>query len=392
MAVVAPEQAETRLRDLVTRLAAIERGSASPGERAAAELIADELRAAGAERVRLESERVVASFHWPMALATGLATAAGLLARRAVAAVVGAVTAAAVADHIRFGRRWWVAPMRRRTAVNVVGEVGPADAARTLVFVSHHDAAHSGLIFHPGPGQWVARRFPEQIAKTDTGPPFMWGAVAGPALVALGMRRCGAVLSALYTLGFVDIGLRAVVPGANDNATGCAVIVELARAFASDPLPDTRVLLVSTSEEAMSEGMCAFARRHFASLPRETTTFVAIDTVGAPRLLALEGEGFLGIFEYPKDLLAEIRASADELGIELVPNLRTRTNTDGVIPLRAGYRTASIASVDEHKLIPNYHWPTDTADRVDYGTVAEAYRLCERFARRGVGPWASSAS
>src|SRR5437763_4625700 len=209
MAVAAPEELETRLRDVVTRLAAIERGSASPGERAAAELIADELRAAGAERVRLEEEQVVASFHWPLALATGLAAAAGLFARRVVAAIVGAVTAAAVADHIRFGRRWWVSPMRRRTAVNVVGEVGPADAARTLVFVSHHDAAHSGLIFHPGPGQWLARNHPQLLEQADTGPPFMWAAVEGPVLVALGallgrraLRLCGAVLSGLNTLGF----------------------------------------------------------------------------------------------------------------------------------------------------------------------------------------------
>src|SRR5947209_18630279 len=233
MAVVAGEDIETRLRSLVTRLAARERGTATPGERAAAELVADELRAAGAQRVRLEEERVVASFHWPMALATGLATAAGLFARRLVAVAVGAVTGAAVADHIRFGRRWWVAPMRRRTAVNVVGEVGPADAARTLVFVAHHDAAHSGLIFHPGPGQWLARNHPQLLEQADTGPPFMWAAVEGPALVALGgllgrraLRLCGVVLSGLNTLGFLDIAARAVVPGANDNATGCAVVVE----------------------------------------------------------------------------------------------------------------------------------------------------------------------
>jgi hypothetical protein len=127
--------------------------------------------------------------------------------------------------------------------------------------------------------------------------------------------------------------------------------------------------------------MVAFGRRHFASLPVASTTFVSVDTVGAPRLLALEGEGFLGVFEYPKDLLATIARCAAELGIELVPNLRARTNTDGVVPLRAGYPSASLASVDEHKLIPNYHWPTDTPDRVDYGTVADAVRLCEHLAR-----------
>src|SRR4051812_36667046 len=105
MAVAAPEQLEQRLRDVVTRLAAIERGTASAGEREAAELVAAELRAAGAARVRLEDERVAGSFYWPMGLATGLAALAGLSGRRVAGAIAGTFASAAVADHIRFGRR-----------------------------------------------------------------------------------------------------------------------------------------------------------------------------------------------------------------------------------------------------------------------------------------------
>ena len=37
----------------------------------------------------------------------------------------------------------------RRTTYNVVCELGPADAERTVVLIAHHDAAHSGLVFHP---------------------------------------------------------------------------------------------------------------------------------------------------------------------------------------------------------------------------------------------------
>ncbi len=53
------------LRDLVTRLAAIERPSASDGERQAAELIASELRAAGA--------RLVVVSNWDVSLHVALA-------------------------------------------------------------------------------------------------------------------------------------------------------------------------------------------------------------------------------------------------------------------------------------------------------------------------------
>ena len=102
---------------------------------------------------------------------------------------------------------------------------------------------------------------------------------------------------------------------------------------------------------------------------------MCVDTVGSPHLLALEGEGMVWMNEYPKDFLGRGQAVADELGIVLWPNLRLRNATDGLIALRAGYPTVTFGSVDEFKIPTNYHWPTDTADRVDYGTVADMARL-----------------
>lgn len=130
------------------------------------------------------------------------------------------------------------------------------------------------------------------------------------------------------------------------------------------------------------EGMRAFARRHFSSLPRESTYMVCVDTVGSPHLLLLEGEGMLTMNEYPKDFLGLIKACARDLGIYIYPNLRFRNATDGLIPLRRRYRAAMIGSVDKYKTPTNYHWPTDVPERVDYGSVADAARLCQEVARR----------
>jgi hypothetical protein len=49
--------------------------------------------------------------------------------------------------------------------------------------------------------------------------------------------------------------------------------------------------------------------------------------------------------------------------------------TDGLVPLRAGYDTASVGSVNEYLVPSNYHWPTDTAENVDYASVADAVAL-----------------
>ena len=41
-----------------------------------------------------------------------------------------------------------------------------------------------------------------------------------------------------------------------------------------------------------------------------------------------------------------------------------------------------LGTVDAFRLPTNYHWPTDTADRVDYGTVADSVRFCARVIER----------
>ena len=100
---------------VVRQLAALERPSASDGERRAAELVADELRAAGCSGVRVEEERAHGGYWWPL----GLLNAGALLAARRgrlPAAVAGALAAAAVYDDVGGGRLWsafsWRSGMR----------------------------------------------------------------------------------------------------------------------------------------------------------------------------------------------------------------------------------------------------------------------------------------
>jgi hypothetical protein len=61
--------------------------------------------------------------------------------------------------------------------------------------------------------------------------------------------------------------------------------------------------------------------------------------------------------------------------------LRMRLGTDGVVALRHGFRAAMLTSLDEHGSPSNYHWPTDTPDRVDYGRLGDTVLLCEAVAR-----------
>lgn len=396
----------THLRQAIAHLAAIDRPSASPGEHEAARWIAAQLAEFGAN-VRIEEERAHGGYWFPLGVPNALAGAAGLLARhggrrsRALAVVLGAFAAAAIWDDVGGGRLWF---RRRflpsRPTWNVVAETGDPSAERTLVFVAHHDAAHWGLLFHPGVLPLVDRRFPGLLARTNTSPPLMAPVIAGPLLIALGAltgRRRAQSLGSAFALGsaatFAEIGARDAVPGANDNLTGVATLLGLAIELAEQPLQGLRVLLVSTgSEEGFMEGMQAFARRHFPSLPPERTHVVCVDTVGSPQLTLIEGEGMLHMRDYPDDFKALVSECASDSGVELGRGLRFRNATDGLIALRAGYPTVAIGSVTELKVPANYHWPTDTAENVDYDRVDDAVTLCNAIARRLASAYVSTAS
>jgi hypothetical protein len=138
--------------------------------------------------------------------------------------------------------------------------------------------------------------------------------------------------------------------------------------------------------------MGLFMERHAGELPVDRTFFLCLDTIGSPHLLVLRGEGMLKLREYPADSLELLDSTAEELGIELIPNLRLRNATDGIFPLAAGYQCVSVASCNEWKNPSNYHWKTDTPDKVHYDTVADAIRLSEAVIRKLDRSWLDPAS
>jgi len=302
--------------------------------------------------------------------------------------------AALIADEMPPGRRRFRRMLPTRSCHHVLGEVGPSDAERTIVLMAHHDAAHTAFFFNPAITERVGENAPWVFEQNDTSPPLMWPVVGGPALVAAGavlgsrgLTGLGTFLSAGAAAFMAHIGAGQVVPGANDNGTGCVAQLAIARALSARPPENTRVLFLSTSEEALCEGMGLFMERHAGELPVDRTFFLCLDTIGSPHLLALRGEGMLKLREYPAGSLDLVDSTAEELGIELFPNLRLRNATDGVFPLAAGYQCVSIASCNQWKNPSNYHWKTDLPENVDYGTVTDAVRLSEAVIRRLDESW-----
>ena len=376
----------SRLRATVEHLASFDRRSASEGERRAAEWIRAELEGHGVA-ARIEEEPAVGSMPLPLGLLSAVGVLTALGGRRL--APLGLLAAAAIVDDVSGGPHLFRRLLPHRTTWNVVGEAGDPAGEQTLVFVSHHDAAQGGLIYWPDLQRRIADRFPDWYDRQETSPQMLRLVAAGPALAALGQvgpsfaRKLGLGLSLGSALAFADIAGRTVVPGANDNLTGVAVLVELARLLREQPVEGVRVLLVSTgSEESFMEGMRGWVRRHGPSLDPARTRVVVLETLGSPELILLEGEGMIWMTDYDAGVRDFVAASAEAAGEPLRRGLRLGFATDALSALRGGLPVATLASCDRYKMPSNYHSQRDIPRNVDFETVAAGARVAEAAIRR----------
>ena len=357
------------LRADVQALAALERRSASEGERRSADWLVERLAAAGADQVEVQRFPYQHTFAGAQAahFAAGLAGAVrGGRAGRALAA------AALLSFEIEYsGRSQWLRQLLPAgEGANVVGRLRAAGKrSRTLVLVAHHDAAHTGLMWHPalvGAARGSFAALPEL-------------AMAGTAL--LGARRLPALVLAIALALSADVARGPTVPGANDNASGVAAVLALVERLATEPLPGTEVVvLLPGCEESGMGGMAEWLRRSRDSLDPRSTLVLGLDTIGSGEPVVLEAEGPLWSVRYrPEDLeLADRGASLAGLG----PLRRYRPGgwTDPVLARLAGLPAISLLSVSGDGFT-NYHLPTDTPDRVDWDCVERCLVITESIAR-----------
>ncbi len=390
---------EQTLREVVERLAPLDRTPCSPGEREAASWLAARFGAVRGIEVALEDEPCWGTWP-PNATALGLLgiCAAGLVlaGRRRSGALLAAAGLACIVDEAQNGPRLARRLLRRRRAtVNLIarsgeGIGGDQPPAGTVVVLAHHDAPQTGFLFDQTLQRKIYELAPQLIERVKTPLPQWWIGLAGPllTLAAAASRRPGPARAAiavglLGTAIVADVWRNATVPGANDNLSGVAALVALAELLRDTPVPGMRVLLVSCgAEETLQDGVRAFLARHRHELAPGRTWFVNLDTVGSPHLVMLEAEGPVWMESYTgpwlRDLLAE-RAGA--LGIELQRGFRARASTDSVIPSRAGYPTATLVSMTDWRSPANYHLPSDIPANLDYHTVAQATRLVHELVR-----------
>jgi len=336
----------------------------SRAEAVAAAALVRRLEAAGVD-ARTEPFRGYSTFAAPFAIVLGAAIAPLLLgASRRLPRLAAAGLAAA--GLITEGSLRWAPLTRalsRRPSRNVVATIEPAgDARRTLCLVAHMDSSRSGLIFDPR----LVGLMPAWIAASS-------GLVLLQALLeplAASSRRVRAGLVAVRALLLGSLGLLAEreargvdVAGANDNASGCGVVVALAARLRKQPPESTRiVILITGCEESGTLGARAFRDSHETG----DWLFVNFDNVGGPGTVRfLRREGVIDKWDADPGLIAAATSvAAARPDLRIAPEDAPAGLTYDTSPIHAAGGRALTFSIQDGS-IPDLHQPTDVLDNVD---------------------------
>jgi hypothetical protein len=355
------------------------RGSTTPQEKEAARYAADVLRKAGQDSVT-ETFRSAQSAWYPSALFCGLmlsAVTAFWVGGRPGAIVALALVALAIASILlemafRPNPLRWLLPTG--PSQNVWARFDPRDKPREqVVLLGHLDSHRTPLVFSSERWQRLFRILvPAGLVSTLLLAALLVVGIFSPFPV----WRLLSLPPAAAVLGLLAITLQAdgtpYTAGANDNATGAAVVLEIAERLAREPLAHTAVWTVLTGcEEVGCYGADAFARAHRDELGR--AMWIPVDSVGGAggRPSYVTSETFLFTARSDPGLMAaadRVAESHPELDVG-ADVYHVGAYTEGSIGAKHGFRVLTLMAL--HDGAPGeWHRQTDTVDHVDPDVVA----------------------
>jgi hypothetical protein len=386
--------------EIIRELCSFEgRLAGTDAERRAANRLAERLRDLG-RRVEVEPTYVHPQYALVHAAHCLLAVAGSLVATAVPALGFGLVLLAATSMYLDLNYRIYLirSLFFRRASQNVVSPGKTPSAPARLVICAHLDAARTGAVF----AAKRARRF-ARLAQGSALPvgPFrivFWS--LAPLLCLLGLRMAGVdsqlisvlqliptVLLLVAMFALVDIALSAVVPGANDNASGVATAISLAAELEREPPANLDVWVVlDGGEECLQEGMRAFVRSRRKSFEKPSTFFLSIDSVGRGDVRFQTSAGWAVSSRMDRRLieLCEAIAEADAEGDRRyrAAGYASGLGGDSAPPSLAGFRSIGLTCLDPDGHVANRHLSTDTPEAINEGALDRAHGFALDLIRR----------
>jgi Peptidase family M28 len=168
----------------------------------------------------------------------------------------------------------------------------------------------------------------------------------------------------------VDLATAEVSPGANDNASGVAVAIALARALdAAPPRHLTVDLVLQGASDASAVGLRRYLRRRKGKLKATNTVVLGIApcAAGQPRWWLSDGQLVpVRYLSRLRQLCSEI--VADEPALHAAPT-RGRGATPALSARAASIPAICIGALGTDELAPRSHQKGDTTDGLDPATL-----------------------
>ena len=356
--------------------------------------------------LRYETFRYNESLYANIALHFTIGLVGSLLGRRRPllgAALQGLAAASYAADSTRTGyilRR--LLPWGESQNLLAVSPARTGEPRLRIVLLGHADAAFTGWIFNP---EVIKRamhsplpeplRFLDRMMEVGVRALAIGGAVdvlrglAGRSRSSLPEDALRALL-AIAPLAIAVTNLQVVlknevVPGANDNLTGCAVMPVLASRLLGDQPDDVELVFgVCGSEETSLGGSDALARAQAGRWSPDNTIVLAVDTLSGGDIRFVEREGEINPVRISGRVSQAIQrvTDADERFAGIHGFDMPIGGTDAQPFLRRGYDATAITCVDPEIGAPrNYHHPTDTPDNIDVDRFMESTDFIEALVR-----------
>lgn len=360
------------------------RPSTGEGERRAAAYIQEQMERLG-YAVKTEEFRSVRSFghvYILVYLISFLGFVAALFENAVLGLLLTGIGLVAFVGENTTALRLATALVPKGKSQNVVGRMTARDLPRRrLILTAHYDSQKSGVMWHPKLVKTFRRSF---LVLTFC--MFILPVLDG--LEAVTQQRvyffisvpfAAYVLYALALLVHRELAFKHV-DGANDNASGVAVMLSLAEALAQDVASDTEVMVVATGcEEAGLVGMQDFLHRHSDDVRR--AWIINIDNVGAGEVSYTTAEGMLLRHRTSKELREVAEKAAAVPGVAVQGRPFRTMSTDAEPALLRGHEAITVISLQDGVPV-NWHWHTDVIENIDPDSVDTAYRFIEAMVRR----------
>jgi len=291
------------------------------------------------------------------------------------AALVGAVLVSALLEmNFTPNPLRWVLPKGR--SQNVIAVVPPTgEVRRQAILVGHLDTHRTPFLF----GSTARLRLFGLLSPLAFGGMavlgglFVAGAVTQESVLYFVSLAPTAVLLLVLPL-LVEADFTPYTAGANDNASGAAVVLALAERLKEAPLRNTEVWTVhSGCEEVGCYGADAFLREHRERL--DGACFIAIDSVGGPGSgpCYITCEGMTRRYHSDPGLVAlaeGVAARRPELGA--YPKVMSIAYTEGAIGIKHGLPSITFVNLRPDGVLPYWHRPDDTVVNIDADVLARS--------------------